>query len=193
MLTMCSIGFVVDDPRHQAGTRLDVAFVSVYSKSPRALIRSYSIRSVRVCGPALTACLRNERHSRSGPPSSKFPTCYSTELTARAMLRWQQKTGIASYYIQVGKPIQNAFVENFNGRLRDEPLNERAAERYVIPLARSRPRADRRMAVGLQCLPPVHEPRRVHACRVRNPVHPEPDPERTLVMNVNRLGQAYTK
>lgn len=49
-----------------------------------------------------------------------------TELTATAMLRWQQETGIAWHYIQPGKPIQNAFVESFNGRLRDELLNETA-------------------------------------------------------------------
>ena len=49
-----------------------------------------------------------------------------TELTATAMLRWQQDTGIDWHYIQPGKPIQNAFVESFNGRLRDECLNETA-------------------------------------------------------------------
>ena len=47
-----------------------------------------------------------------------------SELTSTAMLRWQQETGIAWHYIQPGKPIQNAFVESFNGRLRDEMLNE---------------------------------------------------------------------
>jgi putative transposase len=46
------------------------------------------------------------------------------ELTALAMLRWQQDTKVAWHYIQPGKPIQNAFVESFNGRLRDELLNE---------------------------------------------------------------------
>ena len=47
-----------------------------------------------------------------------------SELTSTAMLRWQQDTGVAWHYIQPGKPIQNAFVESFNGRLRDELLNE---------------------------------------------------------------------
>lgn len=47
-----------------------------------------------------------------------------SELTSTAMLRWQQDTGIAWHYIAPGKPIQNAFVESFNGRLRDEFLNE---------------------------------------------------------------------
>ena len=46
------------------------------------------------------------------------------ELTALAMLRWQQEKNVAWHYIQPGKPIQNAFVESFNGRLRDELLNE---------------------------------------------------------------------
>ena len=47
-----------------------------------------------------------------------------SELTATIMLRWQQETNVAWHYIQPGKPIQNAFVESFNGRLRDECLNE---------------------------------------------------------------------
>ncbi len=46
------------------------------------------------------------------------------EFTSMAILRWQQKTGVAWHYIEPGKPIQNAFVESFNGQLRDELLNE---------------------------------------------------------------------
>ena len=47
-----------------------------------------------------------------------------TELTSTAILRWSEESGVAWHYIQPGKPIQNAFVESFNGRLRDECLNE---------------------------------------------------------------------
>ncbi len=47
-----------------------------------------------------------------------------TELTSMAILRWQQETGVGWHYIQPGKPMQNGFVESFNGRLRDELLNE---------------------------------------------------------------------
>jgi putative transposase len=47
-----------------------------------------------------------------------------TELTSTAILRWSEERGVAWHYIQPGKPIQNAFVESFNGRLRDECLNE---------------------------------------------------------------------
>ena len=47
-----------------------------------------------------------------------------TELTSMAILRWSQESRIEWHYIAPGKPQQNAFVESFNGRLRDELLNE---------------------------------------------------------------------
>lgn len=47
-----------------------------------------------------------------------------TELTSRAILEWQGRTGIDWHYIEPGKPQQNAFIEAFNARLRDELLNE---------------------------------------------------------------------
>ena len=40
------------------------------------------------------------------------------------MLAWCKETGIDWHFIAPGKPIQNAFVESFNGRMRDEFLNE---------------------------------------------------------------------
>ena len=40
------------------------------------------------------------------------------------MLEWTNRTGIAWHYIAPGKPQQNGFVESFNGKLRDECLNE---------------------------------------------------------------------
>jgi putative transposase len=47
-----------------------------------------------------------------------------TELTSRAMLGWQEDRGVQWHYIAPGKPTQNGFIESFNGRLRDECLNE---------------------------------------------------------------------
>ena len=41
-----------------------------------------------------------------------------------AVLRWCQQTGVEWHYIAPGKPTQNAFVESFNGRFRDECLND---------------------------------------------------------------------
>ena len=47
-----------------------------------------------------------------------------TEFTSMAILRWAQEIGIGWHYIAPGKPTQNAFIESFNGKLRDECLNE---------------------------------------------------------------------
>jgi len=46
------------------------------------------------------------------------------EFTGRAMLTWAYRNGIALRLIEPGKPNQNAYVESFNGRFRDECLNE---------------------------------------------------------------------
>jgi len=46
-----------------------------------------------------------------------------TELTSSAVLRWAIDR-VAWHYIQPGKPVQNAFIESFNSKLRDECLNE---------------------------------------------------------------------
>jgi putative transposase len=60
-----------------------------------------------------------------------------TELTSHAILRWQQERSVLWHYIAPGKPQQNGFVESFNGRFRDECLNEHlfsslAAARRII-------------------------------------------------------------
>ncbi len=47
-----------------------------------------------------------------------------TEFTSTAILQWAQNRKIDWHYIAPGKQQQNAFVESFNGRLRDECLNE---------------------------------------------------------------------
>jgi len=47
-----------------------------------------------------------------------------TEMTSRVMLEWTNRTGVDWHYIAPGKPQQNGFVESFNGKLRDECLNE---------------------------------------------------------------------
>jgi len=48
-----------------------------------------------------------------------------TELTGMAVLHFSQEKQIEWHYIAPGKPTQNAFIESFNARLRDELLNER--------------------------------------------------------------------
>ena len=46
------------------------------------------------------------------------------ELTSKALDQWAYERGVRLRFIQPGKPQQNGFVESFNGKLRDECLNE---------------------------------------------------------------------
>ena len=47
-----------------------------------------------------------------------------TELTSNAILKWCAVQQIEWHHIAPGKPMHNGFVESFNGRMRDEFLNE---------------------------------------------------------------------
>ena len=47
-----------------------------------------------------------------------------TELTCNAVLAWCSEARINWHYIAPGKPMQNGYAESFNGRMRDELLNE---------------------------------------------------------------------
>ena len=46
------------------------------------------------------------------------------EFTGKALDRWAYERQLPLQFIQPGKPMQNAYVESFNGKLRDECLNE---------------------------------------------------------------------
>jgi len=46
------------------------------------------------------------------------------EITSNAILGWAEERRIEWLFIAPGKPMQNGFIERFNGRLRDELLNE---------------------------------------------------------------------
>ncbi len=82
-----------------------------------------------------------------------------TELTSNAILGWADQTGVGWHYIAPGKPQQNGFIESFNGRLRDECLNEHwftslASARALIEAWR-RDYNERRPKKDLGGLPPA--------------------------------------
>jgi putative transposase len=58
-----------------------------------------------------------------GLPSA-VRTDQGPEFTSRAMDRWAYGTGVSLKLIAAGKPTQNAYVESFNGKFRDECLND---------------------------------------------------------------------
>ena len=49
---------------------------------------------------------------------------HGTEFTSNAILTWSKDHRVEWHYIAPGKPMQNGFCESFNGRMRDELLNE---------------------------------------------------------------------
>lgn len=94
-----------------------LAVVDDYSRECLCLVADTSLSGGRVARE-LDAVI-----ARRGPPL----LCVSdngTELTSMAILRWCQERRIEWHYIAPGKPQQNGFIESFNGRLRDELLNE---------------------------------------------------------------------
>src|SRR5258708_4750674 len=46
------------------------------------------------------------------------------EFISRAVDQWAYAHGVALHFIDPGKPVQNAFIESFNGKFRDECLNQ---------------------------------------------------------------------
>ena len=48
---------------------------------------------------------------------------HGTEFTSKALDEWAYRRGVALAFIRPGKPVENALIESFNGRLRDECLN----------------------------------------------------------------------
>ena len=61
-----------------------------------------------------------ERH---GKPNM-IVSDHGTEFTSNAMLAWCRDMAVEWHFIAPGRPMQNGFVESFNGRMRDELLNE---------------------------------------------------------------------
>jgi len=73
-------------------------------------------------GHPLTRILDNLRLTRGLPKIIR--TDNGKEFCGRAMLTWAHERSVTLRLIEPGKPNQNAYIESFNGRLRDECLNE---------------------------------------------------------------------
>lgn len=73
-------------------------------------------------GHALTRILDRLAVQRGLPQAIR--TDNGKEFCGRAMLTWAHERCVRLFLIQPGKPNQNAYIESFNGRLRDECLNE---------------------------------------------------------------------
>ena len=94
-----------------------LCIVDDFSREALAIVPDFSLSGVRVARE-----LERIIALRSRP--ALIVSDNGTELTSHAVLKWSQEARIDWHYIAPGKPTQNAFVESFIGRLRDECLNE---------------------------------------------------------------------
>lgn len=115
-----SIDFVMD--RLADGRRIRLmTIVDAYSRESLKIIVERSITGVQV-GQELTKLIK----SRGKP--EEIVSDNGTEFTCNAIIKWTQEENIKWSYIQPGKPMQNGTIESFNGKLRDECLNENMFE-----------------------------------------------------------------
>jgi len=117
--------------------------VDAYTRESLAIEVDVSLSGVRVA-----RVLDRVIAERGGVPE-EIVLDNGPELTSRALDQWAYERGVRLRFIEPGKPVQNAFIESFNGRLRDECLNEhwfhsladasRTVESWRIDYNQSRP------------------------------------------------------
>jgi len=73
-------------------------------------------------GNQLVRILEQLANARGLPKAIRTDT--GKEFRSRSMLSWAHVRGVQLFLIELGKPNQNAYIESFNGRFRDECLNE---------------------------------------------------------------------
>ncbi len=111
-----SLDFVHD--QFACGRRLRILnIVDDVTRECLAAIPDTSISGKRVARE-LTALIE-----RRGKPRM-IVSDNGTEFTSNAILGWSKEHQVEWHYIAPGKPMQNGYIESFNGRMRDELLNE---------------------------------------------------------------------
>ena len=63
------------------------------------------------------------RAGRRARRRARSPSITGRKFMSRALEDWAYQRGVQLDFIRPGKPVENAFIESFNGRLRDECLN----------------------------------------------------------------------
>lgn len=111
-----SMDFVMDSLAN--GRRLKVlTVVDDCTKEAVDLVADFGIS-----GHYVTRILDQVARFRGYPKAVR--TDQGPEFTGRALDQWAYQHGVQLKLIQPGKPTQNAFIESFNGKFRDECLNE---------------------------------------------------------------------
>ena len=111
-----SMDFVQD--RLASGRRMRLlTIVDEYSRECPAIEVDTSLPGLRV-----TQVLERLAEGRGLPELITVDN--GPEFAGTVLDAWAYRQGVQLHFIQPGKPVQNAYIESFNGRLRDECLNE---------------------------------------------------------------------
>jgi putative transposase len=111
-----SLDFVADQMTDGRRFRM-LAIVDDCTRECLALVADTSLSGVRVAREL------DRLLAERGRPKM-IVSDNGSELTSNAILAWADAARVEWHYIAPGKPMQNGFIESFNGRLRDELLNE---------------------------------------------------------------------
>lgn len=88
-----------------------------YTREALAIEVDTSLPGLRV-----VRALERLRELRGAPAAIQVDN--GTEFTSRVVDQWAYQQGVALHFIERGKPVQNALIESFNGKFRDECLNQ---------------------------------------------------------------------
>jgi putative transposase len=94
-----------------------LTIVDVYTREALALVADRSLAGVKVA-----ATLTPLVHQRGRPAAIRVDN-NGGDFVSRAMDTWAYAREVQLDFIRPGRPVENAFIESFNGRLRDECLN----------------------------------------------------------------------
>jgi putative transposase len=112
-----SLDFVSDATATSRRLKL-LTIVDTYTRESLAIEVDTSIGGARLARVLDRVIM--ERHAQP----AEIVMDNGPEMTSRALDQWAYERGIRLRFIAPGKPVQNCYIESFNGRLRDECLNQ---------------------------------------------------------------------
>jgi hypothetical protein len=107
-----NMAFGVDD-------RSEIAGAPGLAGEPQALLSAIEVDH-SLPGQRVVRVLERLRELRGVP--EEIVSDNGPEFTGRALDEWAYRHGVKLHFIEPGKPTQNAYIESFNGKLRDECL-----------------------------------------------------------------------
>jgi putative transposase len=111
-----SMDFVADALANGRRIRC-LTLVDNFTKESLAIVADTSIIGLRVAREL------DQVIAARGAPSS-ISVDNGPEFAGRVLDEWAYRNGVCLRFIRPGKPVENAYVESFNGKFRDECLNE---------------------------------------------------------------------